>query len=271
MKFSIITPTYNQLANMDRILAALKVQTCQDFEWIIAIDGEGEDGTKEWAQTHGIQSTSHKKEGFEYAKTVNEAARVAKGEFLVIINGDSFPKQNFLEVINRIVEEGSIYSTIRENVDHEGKVISPDWRIDRTIFPSEGQESMQIFTPHPWTALTGNGLVVSKRVFDALGGFFEGYKGGREDWDFFMRAHFEDVPLCVLPQAVIYHIYHGETTDTPENLALFGQRYQELLDQKEDRVQEKMDQIMSPARAEAKKKVIQTKLEEVKKNEQETV
>lgn len=100
MKVSVIVPTYKDLEALILILNALKEQTYKDFEVIVAEDNNSEE-VAVYLQKNGfpfdVKHYSHEDKGLRKAVAVNSAVRMATGEYLVYIDGDTIPYTTFLE------------------------------------------------------------------------------------------------------------------------------------------------------------------------------
>jgi len=219
MKFSVITCTYNQLPLLKKAKEYWDKQTFLPFEWIIADDGST-DGTKEWAKKNGIKVVSHKEnKGYRLDQIINKAAKVAKCEYLVWVMGDSYPKEDFLEKLAELVKPDRLVNGVRINVDKDGAMVSMDWRISG-IEP--GVKKVKV----DWMNMTLNSMCVPRKMYNKLGGMFEGYEGyGRGDWDFIARANFvAGAEMWIAPEAIVYHINHGDRKENPKNVKIFEER-----------------------------------------------
>jgi hypothetical protein len=77
--------------------------------------------------------------------------------------------------------------------------------------------------------MTLNTMCMPKKMWDEMGGIFPGYEGyGRMDWDMAMWAWFEGYELWWASQALAEHTIHKEREDTPENIKLYEERYEQF-------------------------------------------
>lgn len=110
MKLSIITITYNNLQGLKLSAESILNQTFSDYEWIV-IDGNSEDGTKEYLEQIVPQPTywiSEPDKGIYDA--MNKGIRKANGKWCIFMNsGDSFYDSNVLEkVFSQFPDHGDI-------------------------------------------------------------------------------------------------------------------------------------------------------------------
>lgn len=98
MKLSIITINYNNENGLQKTIDSIKVQTLQDFEWIV-IDGGSSDGSKELLehyQEHFSYWCSELDKGIYNA--MNKGVLHATGEYVLFMNsGDNFHDEYVLE------------------------------------------------------------------------------------------------------------------------------------------------------------------------------
>lgn len=232
MKFSVITSSYNQLDQLKKAEQHWNNQLFNDFEWIIADDGSDKD-TQDWLDDRvknrgGFSFVTQKNEGYGLTAILNKAAKIAEGDYLVFVMGDSYPKADFLENLNKVVAEDKMLNGIRMNVDQEGRIVSADWRVERVLFDLESDE-VQIAQPRGWEYMTLNSMCMPRKAFEKMGGIYPGYKHyGKMDWDMAAWAHFHGLKLCWCPKAIVYHLSHPERPDHEENTKVFQQRLKEF-------------------------------------------
>ena len=118
---SIVIPTYNEEANIERCLRALDEQTIprEDFE-IIVVDGQSTDRTVEIAKKYADKVIQQASKGVGGAR--NDGVRIAKGDVIVTTDADCVPYREWLEVIQEDFDsEGVIAVTgFLDPYDYEG-------------------------------------------------------------------------------------------------------------------------------------------------------
>jgi len=102
-RISVITTTWNREQYLSRVHKALLLQTCQDFEWIVADDGS-EDETQELVTSLAsispfpvvvLQASVH----IGKPRMDNEAVAAARGHFIVWCDSDDYFLPNALEAL----------------------------------------------------------------------------------------------------------------------------------------------------------------------------
>lgn len=87
--FSIIIPTWNNIACLKLCIDGIKNNSCFDHEIIVHVN-EGNDGTLEWLNKAGIKYT-HSTGNIGICLAVNQIASIATMDWLVYMNDDMVP------------------------------------------------------------------------------------------------------------------------------------------------------------------------------------
>lgn len=97
---TVIVPTYKDPVALRLILDALNRQTYRRFEVIVAEDDDAAE-TRELLQSYKafypLKHFSQEDKGLRKARAVNNAVRMAEGEYLIYIDGDTIPYSTFVE------------------------------------------------------------------------------------------------------------------------------------------------------------------------------
>lgn len=162
-----------------------------------------------------------------FSQAVNRAAREASGRLLVVINQDLRLQPGSLTVLVRQLERGPAVVG--------GRLLSAPGRIQPSCgpFPSLASTLARLALPRPrrkyylrraagpspaavdW--VTGAYMAFPREVFDAVGGFDEGFFMYYEDVDFCLRARQKGYPAFFLPEAEAVHSApYAERSDAPE-------------------------------------------------------
>ena len=101
-KVSLITLCYNQLENATKpLLKSLYEYTNPELFELIIVDNASSDGTKEfldeYKETKNNVTVIHNDENFGYAKGNNIGLKVAKGDYIFLLNNDLLFTPNWLE------------------------------------------------------------------------------------------------------------------------------------------------------------------------------
>jgi len=104
---TVFTPTYNRKRYLLRLYENLKKQTSKDFEWLIVDDGSTDD-TKN--SLNDIRSNKDFKITYVFKKNGgkhsahNEAIKLCKTDFLLIVDSDDLLSNDAIEILNKKCE-----------------------------------------------------------------------------------------------------------------------------------------------------------------------
>lgn len=118
MQVSFIISVYKDTTSLKIVLDGLSRQTYQDFEIIVTEDGQCAEmadffNASPYNGTQSIQHLVQEDIGWRKNRALNQAVRVAKGEYLVFIDGDCVPHSRFVESHARLAEPNRVVSGSR--------------------------------------------------------------------------------------------------------------------------------------------------------------
>lgn len=203
MHFSIIIINYNtKELTKNCINSVFSNFNNNNFE-IILVDNASQDGSVEMLKDNFNERIKivANNENFGFGPANNQGAKLAKGEYLFLLNSDTIIKSNILNESEKFFSENK-----------EAGIIAPK------LFLGDGSEQPFAFgnfpklfnviidkfkssTPYlnePFEVewLSGAALIIRKKLFKQLGGF---------DEKFFM--YFEDIDLCKRVKEINYKVF----------------------------------------------------------------
>ena len=212
---SVIIVVWNSKAYLATCLSKLGIQTFQDFE-IILIDNGSDDGAldnleESYPSLHLKTKRLDTNHGFAVANNIG--ARLARGQWLALLNADAFPEPDWLENLLKTVKDHpdfSCFSSRQIQVKNPGyldgtgdayHVSGVAWR--RNIDdPSNqfGDKLEEIFSPCAAAALYW------RDAYLEVGGFDEDFFSYFEDVDLGFRLRLSGYRALYVPDAVVYHV-----------------------------------------------------------------
>lgn len=187
-RVSILTPTHQRVAFLERVWSGLMSQTCREFEWVVSDDGST-DGTGELVRQLAalsdfpvlyVQADCH----VGKVRMDNEAVRRASGEFIVWCDSDDYLLPG---AIRRLLECWESIP-VRERKDFVGVTAQ---------CTTSGGTTADPFPGVAWTDVSWNDLAAKHHV--------------KTDMLFFVRADalratpFPEVDL-VIPESVVWSV-----------------------------------------------------------------
>jgi len=212
-RFTIITALYNHKKYLPQLIKSLKAQTFKDFEVIFCDDGS-KDGTKDFFKNSKYQYYRNRFDfGMRMSKVVNKGIKRAKGEYIVMIMGDSYPPADYLEKLDKIVKDNRVVCAVRRHIK-DGKVIDIDYRVKYNIIP----QFDTLLTGQVWNKITGNGLVIPTKWLKEIGGWakIKGY--GADDNITAFRLWTKGLEFISLYSLVLYHNWHEDRGTEKKNV-----------------------------------------------------
>lgn len=214
-KISIIIITYNSATHLPRCLGCLKNQTYQNFE-IILIDNASQDKTLEIAKKYQEElnlQIIEQKQNTGFATANNLGAKMAIGEWLVLLNADAFPQPDWLEKLLQAAEEHPEFAAFSsrqlsaenpEILDGAGDAYHINgmaWRWYISYPANEyGLQTREVFTACAAAAM------YQREAFLDVGGFDEDYFAYFEDVDLGFRLRLRGYRTLYVADAVVAHV-----------------------------------------------------------------
>jgi glycosyltransferase involved in cell wall biosynthesis len=193
MKISVIVPTHNRRALLERKLRALE-RELGDFEIIVVADGCA-DGTLEFLQNFGTKLDVHVLElpGLGAAAARNAGVRASSGRVLLFSDDDVIPRSGWI--------------LAHANAHSQKNVVT----VGRLELPTQLRDGASFLGPKAlWWNVTGANSSMSRVLFDHAGGYDESFREyGGEDPDLGFRLLKSGANFVFLDRAVAEHWDEG--------------------------------------------------------------
>ncbi|TVR14496.1 MAG: glycosyltransferase [Balneolaceae bacterium] len=157
MKISIIIPALNEEYNLSTLLPWLQKHGAGIVKEIIVVDGGSNDKTVKIATDHGAVALYSPKKG--RATQMNFGAKYASSEILYFLHADTFPPENFTDLITASIKKNSIAGSFRLDFDDDHPLLKlyASFTSMRSILVRFGDQS----------------LFVRRNIFEQSAGFNE--------------------------------------------------------------------------------------------------
>lgn len=258
-KISVIVTLYNRLEYARNIIFSLLHQTLMIDELVFADDGSKDDVAdviKDLVDRcpFEIKVVYQEDIGFRLARSRNNGARVATGDFLIFLDQDVIMPDDFIEKIynNRKVKRITFtrgFLTSEEEKNRIQEIINKKYdfnEIYKIIYTYQDNKNFRrvmykdIFYSFLYklkvrkrgAKIAGLMFALYKTDYLAINGFDENYRGwGKEDDDFCNRFFkYGGETYCVLLKECIIHMYHKVASSKSEspNEDYYQKRKQEI-------------------------------------------
>ncbi len=224
-KITVVIPHYNGLKILDDCLNSLFKNTFSDFDTLL-IDNGSTDGSQQMVREKYPQVTLVQNEqNLGYAGGCNQGIRMAKTEYVLLLNNDTVMPPNFLQEMLAALERDPQAAMVQPKIlsiqnkkhfDYSGAAGGEldvfgypfaRGRIFDTVERDEGQYDRleaQVF----WTS--GCALLLRKSVTDRIGLLDEDFFAHQEEIDLNWRAQLAGYKNLVTTRTHIFH-YTGFT------------------------------------------------------------
>jgi len=219
---SIIIVNYNGHRWLKKLFDSLYRQTYQNFEIIFVDNGsqdESVDFLKKNYASDKIKIVQNDK-NLGFAGANNIGFKHARGEYILLLNNDTFAPENYLEEFIKGFQEipsaGSIQSKIilmndMNKIDVCGSYWTDSsflyhygWRQNESL--EQYNKSMQFFSNK------GASMMIKREIIDRVGFFDEDFWSYYEETDLCNRIWLAGGECWYYPKAVVYHALGGTSS-----------------------------------------------------------
>ena len=204
--FSIIIPVYNRPDEVRELLESLLIQTNSDFEVIIVEDGSSVCCDKEVDHFRDLLRMQYVRvPNGGPASVRNIGARMAVGEYLLILDSDVVLPSGYIAAVKKGIEQTQVDAFGGPDAAAEGfspvqKVINYAMTSFFTTGGIRGGSGVRLDKFYPRSFNLG----CKRLVYQQLGGFSEEMRFG-EDIDFSLRLFKAGYKVCLFPEAFVFH------------------------------------------------------------------
>jgi GT2 family glycosyltransferase len=222
---SFIIPLFNHLDKTREMLSSLKKSMPDGVGYeIILCDDFSTDDTRQWLKQmddpHVVIQLNDQNRGYGY--TSNMGARLAKGDFLALLNNDLILRPGWLEPMLEVYLSSNLSIGVLGNIqyrldtgdlDHAGMDINLSGQFEHVRDLSVYEASLvQVF------GVTGACMLLRRSDFEQVGGFDEKFINGCEDLDLsFKLAELGKPTYLCIESSVHHHVGLSRDVTAPQN------------------------------------------------------
>jgi GT2 family glycosyltransferase len=228
--FTVIIPTRNRPACVLALLQYLR----QDLGWtcpVIVVDQSDDRGAAlaDRLSTGELGSVLHRPQeerGTGVAR--NAGARLARTDWLLLLDDDVRPARGYLEALCRFIAQNPWLDAVQPGLKQRDAWDAYRQDPERWLAERHSKPPARFRLPESWDAVrwfigsprsryevltigVGSGnLAISQRAFEGVGGFDEHIEGRGDDAEFGLRLWWYGYRTCVFPYAVAFHLREAE-------------------------------------------------------------
>ena len=228
---SVLIVSYNVKQYIIHSIDSIKKSNYSGEIEIIVVDNNSYDGTIPAIKlkfTDVICIQNDKNIGF--GKAVNQAAKIAQGEYFLILNPDTIIEENTISILLEHLEknpnagmvgpkivnsDGTLQKGCKRSFPTIAVALPKLFGLDK-IFPNSnwtGRYNLNYLDPektHKIDAISGSCMLLSSDLFKKIGGFDERFFMYGEDLDLCYKVNQQGLEIYYLPTTQIMH-YQGES------------------------------------------------------------
>ncbi|MDE2482982.1 MAG: glycosyltransferase family 2 protein [bacterium] len=217
MRYSIIIPVFNKADLTQQCLDALpaSIADAGDGE-VIVVDNASSDRTPQLLAQYPWIRVIRNEQNLGFAGANNQAARIARGRFLVLLNNDTEAWPGWLASMLRYAEDPTVGAVgarllyADKSCQHGGVVVLGNGFGRQSILPFHHNYLVPFGDPdvvrvQDLQIVTGACLVTPRALYERLGGLDERYWNGFEDVDYCLKVKREGLRVVYDADAVLYH------------------------------------------------------------------
>jgi GT2 family glycosyltransferase len=224
---SVVVVAYQSGSTLEGCLAALAAQTVQDVELILVDNSPADKSARAWARAHPQTVFISNSENLGFAAAVNQAARLARGRWLALLNPDAFPAPDWLAALLAAAEaypemrcfaSRQLMAEDPRRLDGLGDVMSAAGFAFRGGY---GGPDPGLAKPAYVFSACGGAMMIERELFLAMGGFDERLFCYCEDVDLGYRLQLLGSRTLLVPEAVVRHVGSASTGGRRSEFAAF--------------------------------------------------
>ncbi|MBI3806647.1 MAG: FkbM family methyltransferase [Nitrospirae bacterium] len=233
---SIVIPVWNKRELTEQCLSELARVTSGISYEVIVVDNHSTDDTLNFLdQLSGDVQIIRNSENLGFAKACNQGARAARGRFLIFLNNDTIPLDNWLTALVAEVTShpnvgivGSKLLYEDDTIQHAGVVFSREGLMPYHLYRHVHRDHPAVNQRRTFQSVTAACMLIRREIFEAAGGFDEGFQNGFEDVDLCLKVKDNGWQIVYQPLSVLYHLESqtpGRKTQDQANALRFISRW----------------------------------------------
>jgi O-antigen biosynthesis protein len=220
-RVTVVTVTFNGKRFLQDFFSSLLATDQQGLQLeIIMVDNGSTDGSVDWVRGNYPQIKILENDENNYARALNLGIASSRGEYVVITNNDATVHphwlQGLIEVFQIDKEIGAVQSKIYFAETNRINSVGVE-EIEHFYFRDIGfddEDSVRYSKPTEREYVTGGSVMFRRECLEHVGDWDEEFIMFMEDVDYSTRCRKNGWKLFYSPSSILYHHYHGSSSDT---------------------------------------------------------
>jgi GT2 family glycosyltransferase len=218
---SIVIPVYGKLDLTRQCLDAIDATCAGVPHEVIVVDNASPDGTADFlraAEAEGRLRAILNEENLGFGKACNAGAAIARGDHVLLLNNDTIPHPGWLEALLAGLDDptvglvGARLLYADGTIQHAGVNFTPSL-MTQHVHRGVAADDPAVLEARDYPAVTGACMLLSKRLWDDIGGLDEGYRHYVEDVDLCMHVWERGLRVRYVPESVVTHLEQQSAPD----------------------------------------------------------
>lgn len=232
-RISVIVVTYNNLVLTKACLDSLDQYTDYDNYEVIVVDNASSDGSpdflREWAQGAENRRLVLNDENLGFAAANNQGLAIADGEYLTLLNNDTFVTPGWLRTLSRHLQRDptlGLLGPVTNNIGNEAKIQIHYSNMEEMIEKSLLFTRKHVGKIHKMHTAAFFCVMFPRKIYEKVGPLDEAFgRGFFEDDDYCRRVELEGYGVACAEDVFVHHHLSASFNQlrSAERQALFDQ------------------------------------------------
>ena len=212
-KVSVIVVTYNNLDFTRACLASLDEHSQYEYIEIIVVDNASSDGSpaflSEWVANGKHRNLILNEDNRGFAAANNQGLAVATGEYLVLLNNDTYVTPGWIRTMVRHLERDNtigLIGPVTNNIGNEAKINIAYSSMDEMLMKSDVYTRRHIGQTYPLSTAAFFCVMIPRTTYECVGTLDEAFgRGFFEDDDYCRRVEQLGLRIVCAKDVFIHH------------------------------------------------------------------
>ncbi len=214
---SIVIPVYNKVELTKQCIEAIFKNTVYPNYEIIIVNNASTDDTFNYLdklkEINPKIKVINNNENLGFAKAINQGANIASGKYLVLLNNDTIPLENWLTNLINTINSNDKIAIVGckllypdDSIQHCGVALRRDRKWFKHPYKFVERNHPIVNNYRKWDAVTAACIITPTDLFHKVGHLDEYYLNGCEDIDYCCKVREAGYEIYYEPKVELYHL-----------------------------------------------------------------